>query len=74
MSCSDLAEYLDHPAYIEDFKKSLLDHLGENRGGYDALLFCDRREGPGLRGELLVSDTEPSPTVAQIAADFGLSI
>lgn len=74
MSCSDLADYLDQPAYIEDFKKSLLDHLGGNRGGYDALLFCDRAEGPGLRGQLLVSDTEPSPMVAQIATDFGLSI
>lgn len=74
MSCSDLADYFDHPAYLEDFRKSLLDHLGENRGGYDALLFGDRTEGPGLRGQLLVSDQELSPTLTQLAADFGLSV
>jgi hypothetical protein len=73
MSCSDLADYLVHPAYVENFKKSLLDHLGKNRGGYDAVLFCDQREGSGLRGQLLVSDRELSSTLNQIAADFGLS-
>lgn len=73
MSCSDLANHFAQPSYVEDFKKSLLDHLGDNRGGYDAILFCDRRNGPGLHGQLLVSDSEQSPTVAQIAADFGLT-
>lgn len=33
MSRSDLADYLNQPAYIEDFKKSLLEHLGGTEPG-----------------------------------------
>lgn len=74
MSCSDLADYPEQPAYVEDFKASLQRHLSDNPGGYNAIIFCDRNNGSGLRGQFLVSQVSPSSTVREIATALDLTV
>lgn len=74
MTCSDLGDYFAHPTYIDDFKKSMQDHLREIPGGYEAIIFCDRTDGSGLRGMALICKKHLTPTVAEIAKDFGLGV
>jgi hypothetical protein len=72
LTCSDLADHLDQPSYREDFLSSVEQRLTDDRGGYDAILFCDSPSGSGLRGQVLVTAASASQTIEAVASDFGL--